>query len=123
MYMKIFGSALVLFIFTGNIIPGFASAPAEICTASWYGADFHGKPMANGRKFDMNDKMTVAHKKLKFGTKVRITNLKNGKEIISVVRDRGPFVNGRCVDLSRAGAQKLGFEKRGHTRVKVEVIS
>jgi len=93
----------------------------EKCTASWYGEDFHGKTMANGEPFDMHNPRIVAHKTLPKGTKVVITNLENGKSLTAVVKDRGPFKPGRCVDLSFAGAQKLDFVDNGLTKVAVHV--
>lgn len=97
-------------------------ANTQTCIASWYGPGLHGNTMANGQKFNMNDPTTVAHKKLPLGTEVRITNLKNGKSILAIVRDRGPFVRGRCVDVSKAGAKHLGFIYNGTAPVKVETI-
>lgn len=89
--------------------PCYAYAKTVTCEASWYGPGFQGKKMANGKPFDMDDADIVAHKTYEFGTALRITNLDNGKSITAVVQDRGPFIEGRCVDLSKAGALKLGF--------------
>lgn len=106
-----------------NVGTSIAHARSETCTASWYGADFHMKnPMANGELFNMYDPTLVAHKELPFGTRIKITNLKNGRSIIAEVTDRGPFKKGRCVDVSMAGAVKLGFKNAGTTRVTVEVL-
>ena len=89
--------------------------------ASWYGPGFAGRPTASGEKFDPND-MTCAHPKLKFGTRVQVTNLDNGKSVVVRVNDRGPFAKGRIIDLSKEAAKRLGFIEKGHTKVKVEVV-
>lgn len=78
--------------------------------------------MANGKPFDMNDPTTVAHKNLPFGTKLRLTNTKNGKTQLVVVRDRGPYAKGRCIDVSKAGAARLGFQGAGVTVLQVQVL-
>ena len=90
--------------------------------ASWYGKQFHGRKMANGKPFNMYDEHTVAHKSWKFGTVILATNIANGRTCRAVVRDRGPYISGRSLDFSFAGAQCLGFEKRGVATVRVRVI-
>ncbi|MDP6353403.1 MAG: septal ring lytic transglycosylase RlpA family protein [Alphaproteobacteria bacterium] len=90
--------------------------------ASWYGADFHGKRTANGAIYDMNA-LTAAHKTLPMPSKVRVTNLDNGRSLVLEINDRGPFVNGRIIDLSRRSAQLLGFEQRGLAMVRVQAVS
>ena len=94
---------------------------AEVGMASWYGTDFHGKRTANGAVFDMNA-LTAAHKTLPMPTLVRVTNLKNGRVLILEVNDRGPFVQGRIIDVSRRAAQLLGFLRAGVTPVRVEMV-
>lgn len=94
---------------------------AETGIASWYGHPFHGRDTANGEVYDMNA-ITAAHKTLPMPTYVRVTNLENGRTLVVRVNDRGPFVNGRIIDLSRRSAQLLGFEQQGTARVKVEAI-
>lgn len=93
----------------------------ETGIASWYGPDFHGKSTANGEVFDQNG-LTAAHKTLPMPTIVRVTNLENGRSIEVRVNDRGPFVNNRIIDLTRRGAQLLGFESQGTARVRVQVM-
>ena len=88
-------------------------------TASWYGPGFHGKRTANGERYDMHG-MTAAHKLLPFGTKVRVTNLENGKSIVVRINDRGPFSGDRVIDLTRAGAEKIGMLAKGTARVQLE---
>jgi rare lipoprotein A len=103
-----------------------AAAKTTTCEASWYGPGFQGNLMANGDRFDMNDPTVVAHKSYPFGTILRVTNLNNRKSINVVVQDRGPFVSGRCVDLSRAAARAIGVytgPSSGTAPVKVEVVS
>lgn len=90
--------------------------------ASYYGSDYHGRVTASGERFDMNA-MTAAHRSLPFGTRVRVTNLENGKSVVVRINDRGPFVRGRVIDLSRAAAKKIGLtEDAGLVPVKVEVL-
>ncbi len=89
--------------------------------ASYYGKRFHGRLTANGERFNMNA-MTAAHKKLPFGTKVRVTNARNGRSVVVRINDRGPFIRGRTIDLSRGAAQKIGMISTGHARVKLEIV-
>lgn len=89
--------------------------------ASWYGADFHGKKTSNGEIYDMHA-LTAAHKTLPLGVWVRVRNLKTGQEQILRVNDRGPFVAGRIIDLSYAGAQALGLVGPGTAPVRVEAL-
>jgi len=95
---------------------------AETGVASWYGKPFHGRRTANGETYDMNE-LTAAHKTLPMPTMVRVTNLENGRSMVLRVNDRGPFVNGRIIDVSRRSAQLLGFYRPGTAKVKVEVVS
>ncbi|MBM4162312.1 MAG: septal ring lytic transglycosylase RlpA family protein [Ignavibacteria bacterium] len=89
--------------------------------ASYYADDFHGKLTSNGEIFDM-DALTAAHRTFPFGTMVRVTNLTNSKTVIVRVNDRGPFVEGRIIDLSRGAAKELDLVKAGTARVKLEVL-
>lgn len=88
--------------------------------ASWYGSGFQGKKMANGKRFDLR-KISVAHRSLPLGTKVRIMNLRNRKSIVAFVSDRGPYIRGREMDLSYAAAKKLGAVRDGVIPVKIEI--
>jgi rare lipoprotein A len=90
--------------------------------ASWYGAPFHGRRASNGEIYDMN-KMTAAHRTMAFGTMVRVTNLTNGKVAVVRITDRGPFIDNRIIDLSRAAAQTIGSIGPGIVPVRLEVIS
>ncbi len=90
-------------------------------SASWYGGKFHGRTTANGERYDMH-KLTAAHKTLPFGTKVKITNQRNGETVVVRINDRGPYAGRRIIDLSRAAADKIGMLRSGVAPVKVEVI-
>lgn len=86
--------------------------------ASWYGDEFHMKPTANGEIFDMNA-VSAAHTTLPLPSMVEVTNLDNGKKMTVRVNDRGPFVGGRVIDLSREAARQLGFDRQGTANVRV----
>ena len=90
--------------------------------ASWYGGKFHGRTTASGERFNKHE-FTAAHKKLPFGTILRVTNLRNGKDVYVRINDRGPFIKGRVLDLSLASAEALHFNRRGVIRVKIEIVS
>jgi rare lipoprotein A len=90
--------------------------------ASYYHDSLHGNKTASGQVYDKR-KMSAAHKTLPLGSEVRVTELDSGKSIVVRVNDRGPFIQGRVIDLSRRAAQELGIIKKGITRVKVEVLS
>lgn len=81
---------------------------AQSGKASWYGPGFHGKRTASGEVFNTNS-MTAAHKTLPFGTRVKVTSRKTGKSVVVRINDRGPFVRGRIIDLSKASAKALGM--------------
>lgn len=89
--------------------------------ASWYGPGFHGQKTANGEVYDQMS-FTAAHKFLKFGTLLKITNLKNNKSVVVRINDRGPYIGGRDLDLSKAAALELGFVRKGVAKIKVEEI-
>jgi rare lipoprotein A len=89
--------------------------------ASWYGADFHGHLTANGEIYNMYD-MTAAHKTLPLGTVVKVTSQDTGKSVEVRVNDRGPYVKGRIIDLSKSAGESIGISKGGTTRVKLEVL-
>lgn len=93
----------------------------ETGIASYYAEQFHGGMTANGETFDMNA-VTAAHKTLPLPSLVRVTNLENGRSLVVRVNDRGPFVNGRIIDLSRRSAQLLGMERQGTAKVRVQIL-
>ena len=92
-----------------------------VMTASWYGPHFHGKLTANGEQYNQMA-LTAAHKSLPFGTVLQVTNLKNGKSVIVRINDRGPFIEGRDLDLSKGTALNLGMMGRGVIKVKVSEV-
>lgn len=89
--------------------------------ASWYGPKFHGKLTANGEIYDQMA-LTAAHKSLKFGTMLRVTNPKNDKSVIIRINDRGPYIGDRELDLSKGAAIELGLLEKGVARVKIEEV-
>lgn len=90
--------------------------------ASWYGPKFHGKLTANGEIYDQMA-LTAAHKSLKFGTLLKVTNPKNGNSVIVRINDRGPYIGDRELDLSKGAATKLGLLEKGVARVKIEQVT
>jgi rare lipoprotein A len=96
------------------------SSFVEIGEASWYGPGFHGRKTANGERFDTYD-LTAAHKTLPFGTLLKVTNLENNLYTVVRVNDRGPYIRGRIIDLSRAAKDAIGMG--GTAQVKIEQIS
>lgn len=90
--------------------------------ASWYGPRFHGKTTANGETFDQ-EALTAAHRDYRFGTLLRLTNPTNNKSVIVRINDRGPYVHGRHIDLSRAAAEQIGMIRRGVMKLEVEQVS
>jgi rare lipoprotein A len=106
------------------IIIAFFSLPAFCLQegyASWYGGKFNGRLTSNGEVFDTNVK-TAAHRTLPFGSIVKVVNLDNGKFTVVRINDRGPFVEGRIIDLSKAAAEELGMVSQGVARVSVQVV-
>jgi rare lipoprotein A len=97
------------------------SAETAIVVASWYGAGFHGRRTASGQIFDQ-ERLTAAHKTLPFGTKLRVTNLRNGRSVLVTVTDRGPYVRNRQLDVSLGAARRLGFVGPGTAPVLMEKL-
>ena len=89
--------------------------------ASYYGPGFHGKQTASGEIFDQED-YTCAHKSLPFGTKLKVVRVDNGSSVVVRVNDRGPYVDGRILDLSVAAGKKIGLDKVGHAEVVATVV-
>lgn len=94
---------------------------SEVGIASWYGKDFHAKKTANGEKYDMNT-LTAAHRTLPLPSIVKVTNLENGRSLILRVNDRGPYAKNRIIDISKRGAQLLGYQVQGTAKVRVEIM-
>lgn len=118
--------ALSLIVGAGLTPPDEACAharpkPREIGVASFYGREWNGHRTASGERFDP-DALTAAHRTLPFGTRVEVTNLANGRHVIVRINDRGPFVRGRVLDVSRAAARKLDFVATGTVTVRLDVL-
>jgi rare lipoprotein A len=106
--------------------PASAPKPKSVLTpkivhASWYGHEFARRPTASGERFDPN-KLTGAHRTLPLGTKLRVTNLLNGRSVLVVINDRGPYIPRRELDLSLGAARVLGMVRRGVARVRIEPV-
>lgn len=124
-------TVLVLGILIGGCAPSRAKGPAARSQkqtaaattgqASYYASKFHGRRTANGERFD-NGKLTAAHRTLPFGTRVRVTNLNNGRSVTVRVNDRGPFVKGRVIDLSVAAARRIDMVRAGVVPVRIEPV-
>lgn len=93
----------------------------ETIVASWYGPNFHGNLTANGEIYDQMA-LTAAHKTLPFGTLLRVTNLSNGKSVIVRINDRGPYIPGRSLDLSKGSAEAIDLIPKGVGKVKIEHV-
>ncbi len=102
--------------------PEYDPSYSKVGTASWYGADFHGLPTANGEVFD-KEQISAAHPTLPLPSIVRVTNLENGRSLDIRVNDRGPFIGDRLIDLSEAAARELGYEDEGLARVQVDFLA
>jgi rare lipoprotein A len=93
----------------------------HVGAASWYGPGFAGRKTASGETFD-DTKFTAAHKTMPLGTKARVTHLGNGRSVEVMINDRGPYINGRMIDLSRAAAKALGMIENGVAKVRIEPL-
>lgn len=91
----------------------------QVGTASWYGPGFHGHETASGEAFDQHA-LTAAHRTLPLGTEAKVTNLETGQSVQVTINDRGPYVQGRQLDLSQAAAKQIGLTKQGVAKVKIE---
>ncbi len=119
----ILAAAVLAFASAGStvVLTETAAAASAGGHASYYGKRFHGRTTANGETFNMNA-MTAAHKTLPFGTKVKVTNRNNGKSVVVRINDRGPFVGGRVIDLSRGAAAKIGMINSGTADVSIDIL-
>lgn len=98
--------------------PLYTSQSEIVGVATYYGKEFHGKRTASGEIYNMYA-LTAAHRTLKFGTRVRVTNLQNRKSVVVRINDRGPFVKGRIIDLSYEAARRIGLLSMGRVRLKI----
>lgn len=112
-----------LFSIPGNLAGVVWHSTGEVYhgAASFYGADWHGRKTANGEIYDMHS-LTAAHRSLPFGTRVRVTNLRNDQSTVVRINNRGPFIRGRIIDLSRGAAGSIGMINSGVARVKLEIL-
>jgi rare lipoprotein A len=99
-----------------------APGAVEVGVASWYGHPYHGRAAASGEIYDM-EKLTAAHRTLPFGAVVRVRNLANGRSVDVRINDRGPFVDGRIIDLSRAAARRIDMIGPGTAKVRLELLA
>ncbi len=107
--------------YINTIAPVVQKTPYQVGVSSWYGEECSGNPTANGELFDMNG-LTAAHRELPFGTRIRVTNLRNHRSLILRVNDRGPGIPGRILDVSMEAAKRLGFVQRGLVTVQIEIL-
>jgi len=113
--------------FTSDMHPDYSThSDAEVVTvmygkASYYADKFEGRPTSSGENFS-NSGLTAAHKSLPFGTLVRVTNLENNRQVVVKINDRGPYVAGRIIDLSRKAAEEIDMLRQGVVEVKIEVL-
>lgn len=118
--MKILKIFLIIILYA--VVHQHASSQTtEVGLASYYHDKFEGKTTASGQVYDKT-KLTAAHRKLPFNTKVRVTNLVNNQTIIVTINDRGPFKKNRIIDVSKAAAIKLDIVRAGIVKVKIEVL-
>lgn len=108
-----------ILVAVGLLLATAAGAHAEV--ASYYGREFAGRRTANGEIFNPAA-MTAAHRTLRFGTHVEVTNRRNGKSVVVRINDRGPFVAGRSIDVSAAAAARIGMIASGTTQVTIRVL-
>jgi rare lipoprotein A len=104
-----------------TIYPTLVPSFTQVGLASWYGRDFHHKATASGERYNMRD-LTAAHRSLPLNTVVRVTNLENNRSVMVRINDRGPFAQGRVIDLSRGAAELLDMTTVGVVTVRVEVF-
>ena len=104
-----------------TVRPLTAGPQPEFGVASYYGNPHHGRRTASGERFDMHD-MTAAHRTLPFGTRVRVTNLGNGRSVVVRINDRGPWKKGRIVDISYDAARELHMVGVGTARVRLDIL-
>lgn len=122
--MKKIGTLLTLLIalfFTSNVMAKTQVKHRTHGEASYYAEFHHGKKTANGERFNMHA-MTAAHRTLPLGSKIKVTNLSNGKEVVLRVNDRGPYAKNRVLDVSKGAAKKLGMIKTGTAKIRIQVL-
>jgi rare lipoprotein A len=116
---RFIAGAIITLAATAGFVGCSFSRPGNL--ASYYSDKYQGKLTANGEHFDV-DRLTAAHRTLPFGTRVRVTNLKNGRSVVVRINDRGPYVSGRIIDLTPAAARQLDMVRAGVVPVKLEIL-
>lgn len=119
MNFRVVLSCAALSLFGATLATSPARADTSTGVASYY---WQGRSTASGERFNPGG-MTAAHRTLPFGTKVRVTNLRNGRSVVVRINDRGPFIRGRIIDVSRGAASELGFIGNGITKVQLAVMN
>lgn len=114
-------AALLALSVPASTLPSYSATIID-GIASWYGPGFNGRTTASGEVFNTNQ-MTAAHKTLPFGTRVRVTNLTNGRSVVVRINDRGPYHGSRVIDLSRAAAEQIDMIQNGTANVRIEVLA
>ena len=104
-----------------NLEPLYVAHSVYSGKASWYGSSFHGRRTANGERYNQYA-LTAAHRSLPFGTRVKVTNVNNGRSVVVRINDRGPFIKGRVIDLSTAAASNIGMIHHGVVPVRLQVL-
>lgn len=118
----IFLTLLVTLLFTTNVMAKTkVNQHSTRGEASYYAGFHHGKKTASGERFNMHS-LTAAHRTLPLGSKIKVTNLNNGKEVVVRVNDRGPYAKGRVLDVSLGAAKKLDMIKTGTTKVSIQIL-
>lgn len=118
----IFLTLLVTLLFTTNVMAKTkVNQHSTRGEASYYAGFHHGKKTASGERFNMHS-LTAAHRTLPLGSKIKVTNLNNGKEVVVRVNDRGPYAKGRVIDVSLGAAKKLDMIKTGTTKVSIQIL-
>ena len=117
-FLYVVGSAVLVGL---AVLYAFFGPYYEVGIASWYGPGFHGNRTANGEIYDMNG-ISAAHKSLPFGTVVRVVELETGRSVVVRINDRGPFIEGRIIDLSKGAAEELGIVAKGITKVGLRIL-
>jgi len=116
-FLSLLGLLACVILMTGCAL----KRPQQSGVASWYGPGFRGKPTASGETFRPY-KMTAAHKQLPFGTVVRVVRVDDGRSVRVVINDRGPFISGRIIDLSKRAGKRIGLMEDGTTPVRLYVV-
>ena len=118
-----FLTLLVTLLFTTNVMAKTkVNQHSTRGEASYYAGFHHGKKTASGERFNMHS-LTAAHRTLPLGSKIKVTNLNNGKEVVVRVNDRGPYAKGRVLDVSLGAAKKLGMLKTGTAKISIQILT